>query len=202
MFCLVVIHVLIYRYIDIFCGQSFLGVVVFFLLRHSLASCRHQTLFLSLLPIYTLCSSLQSHNFLKVCFVFFELRSSTAYATLTAHNARGGQQQKRRGDQQQNAEPSENANDLRAMPDDRGARMAELVFARSAIVVSQQKVVLKTQTEIKHTIARVNIHIDAKTYIQTGQTIPAKDVFASFAHHLGATLVLFDRHRTRWTAFD
>jgi hypothetical protein len=40
-----------------------------------------------------------------------------------------------------------------------------------------------------------------KTYIQTRQTIPTKDVFASLTHHLRTAFVLLDRNGAHWTAF-
>lgn len=40
------------------------------------------------------------------------------------------------------------------------------------------------------------------THIQTGQAVPAEDVLASLAHHLGTALVLLDGHRAHGAAFD
>lgn len=40
------------------------------------------------------------------------------------------------------------------------------------------------------------------THIETGQTVPAEDVLATLAHHLGAALVLLDGHRAHGAAFD
>lgn len=57
--------------------------------------------------------------------------------------------------------------------------MSELVFTWATIIVTQQKVV-----------------------IQTGQTVPAEDVLATFAHHLRATLVLFNGHSAHGTTLD
>ena len=40
------------------------------------------------------------------------------------------------------------------------------------------------------------------THIERGQTVPAEDVLASFAHHLSASFVLFDRYGAHRTALD
>lgn len=40
------------------------------------------------------------------------------------------------------------------------------------------------------------------TYVQTGETVPAEDVLAPFAHHLRAALVLLDRHGAHRAALD
>lgn len=67
---------------------------------------------------------------------------ATAAATLAANNARRRQQQKRRCHQQQNTKASKYANNLGAMPDDRGTRMTQFVLAGPLVVVPQQKIIL------------------------------------------------------------
>lgn len=42
----------------------------------------------------------------------------------------------------------------------------------------------------------------SSTHIQTGQTIPTEDMFATFTHHLGTAFILFDGHRTHGTTLD
>lgn len=50
--------------------------------------------------------------------------------------------------------------------------------------------------------SQVNRVRSVPTYIQAGQTVPAEDVLAAFAHHLRATLVLLDGHRAGGATFD
>lgn len=48
----------------------------------------------------------------------------------------------------------------------------------------------------------IKIEYKIKTYVKTGKAVPAKDVLAPLAHHLGAALVLFDRNVAHGAALD
>lgn len=81
------------------------------------------------------------------------------------------------------------------MPYDGGARVSQLVLAWSFVVVPQQKVVLQESRMCESTQRPRK----DSTYVQTGQTVPAEDVLAPFAHHLRTASVLFNRHAAHWT---
>lgn len=66
-----------------------------------------------------------------------------ARAALAADNARCRQQQKRRRNQQQDAEAGKDGDHLRPVPDDGRTGVAQLVLARTLIIVAQQEVILK-----------------------------------------------------------
>lgn len=83
------------------------------------------------------------------------------------------------------------------MPYHWGPRMTKLIFAWTTIVMSQKKIILYEWLKDKSIYKCIHIYF---THIQTGQAIPAKDMFASFAHHLSTTIVLFNGHRTHWAA--
>ena len=96
-----------------------------------------------------------------------------------AENTRRSQQQKRRRHEQQHAKPGKNPHPLSPMPDDRSPRMTQFILTRSSIVMPEQKVV-----------------------VERLQAIPAKDVFASLAHHLSAAFLSLDEDVTNRTAFN
>lgn len=86
------------------------------------------------------------------------------------------------------------------MPYHRGPRVAQLVLTRSLVVMSQQKVVLKQKGLLRHW--RDVTSEEIKTYVETGEAVPAEDVLAPLAHHLGTAFVLFDRNVAHGAAFD
>lgn len=123
---------------------------------------------------------LQCHRRIVVVhFRLFEFGRTAADATLAAHDTGRRQQEQWGRNQQQDAEAGKDSDDLGPVPHDRGARVAEFVLAGALVVVAQEEVV-----------------------IQAGQAVPAEDVLAPFAHHLGTTFVLFDRHGAHRTALD
>jgi len=71
--------------------------------------------------------------------VDFGTAASTA---LAADDAGRGQEQQRRGHQQQDPEAGEDSDHLGTMPDHGGPGVTQLVLARSLVVVAQQEVVL------------------------------------------------------------
>jgi len=102
--------------------------------------------------------------------------AATAFA---AENARRRQKQKRRRHKQQHSKARKDADDLRPMPYHGSPRVTQLILARSAVVMAQQEVV-----------------------IERLQTIPAKDVLASLAHHLRAPFFPFDQNVTNGAPLD
>lgn len=85
------------------------------------------------------------------------------------------------------------------MPNDRRTRVAELVFARALVVVTQQEVILGEQLafESRKTINSCKFN----THVETRQTIPTKDVFAALTHHLCTAFVLLDGDGAHGTTF-
>lgn len=101
---------------------------------------------------HVLCSSLQRQVDvrLQLCglrhvVVHVQLGVAAAHPALAAHNTRRSQQQQRWRDQQQYSEACEYANDLCPMPNNRRPGMAQFIFARSLVVVAQQKIVLRNE---------------------------------------------------------
>ena len=60
-----------------------------------------------------------------------------------AEQAGRGQQQQRRGEEQEDPKAGKDADDLRAVEEDGGARVAQLPLARAGVVVAQEEVVLE-----------------------------------------------------------
>lgn len=86
------------------------------------------------------------------------------------------------------------------MPDHGGSRVTQLVLAGSLVVVTQQEVVLEYKGwdyYMKFFGNRIRI-----THVQAGQAVPAEDVLATLAHHLGTALVLLNGHRAHGAALD
>lgn len=102
-----------------------------------------------------------------------------AAAAAAAQEARCRQQEQGRGQQEQKSKASKDAHNLSPVPDDGSSRVAELVLAGSLVIVTQQKVV-----------------------VERGQAVPAEDVPATLAHHLGAALVPFYGHPAVGASLD
>lgn len=145
---------------------------------------------------------LQGHRRVVVVHIrLFEFGRTAADATLAAHDTGRRQQEQRGRNQQQDAEAGKDSDDLGPVPHDRGARVAEFVLAGALVVVAQEEVVLERDSFFFQ-CQKCHSKQVKNTHIQAGQAVPAEDVLAPFAHHLGTTFVLFDRHGAHRTALD
>jgi len=108
-----------------------------------------------------------------------EFGPAGAHPALAADDARRRKEEERRGDQEEDPKTSEDTNHLGPMPDDGGSRVAQLVFARPFVIVTQEEVIIKGS-----------------------ETVPTEDMFTPFAHHLSTTFIFLNGDSAHGATFD